>query len=474
MNTVFRLIALTAIAGAAQLGSPSGISASEPKTDHASVDAANSHEAAKPAHSGGDATGHGSTDADAASGGEAHTVQRELSYASLPQGDDQPWKLVRNLQRLQDGIAGGETSKVDEYRFEINRVGRILSNAGSQVWQVQRNLDAAAMLLMFGGDVEVGRRALHDTQLGEMDKAPLQAAVDYRQSNFRDASKYFAHLNLETLPPSMRAQFAFIAGVVYGNSDAKSAEKQFDNAALLAPGTLVEEASLRRLMAIAGLNHDAEKLGKIARQYTDRFANSPYYGDFVRNFYLAAIAMPESEFDKVEEKLQFVIDRLPDEKRLEIMTVIAEKAVGFGRLKLAMWAAGGALPLARDNSARQQRLRLYLAAAKLPTVETFDEGRALLDTIQRDRLNQDHRQLFDALTYLVKGVIAPPATSPGALSGVDAAPESAAYAPREASGESVPQGSQNTPDPADYPEMARDTLQKRDALLSEIDKLDQN
>ena len=89
MNTVFRLIALTAIAGAAQLGSPSGISASEPKTDHASVDAANSHEAAKPAHSGGDATGHGSTDADAGPGQAGGDVEPDGHEVEEQEDDEE-------------------------------------------------------------------------------------------------------------------------------------------------------------------------------------------------------------------------------------------------------------------------------------------------------------------------------------------------------------------------------------------------
>ena len=342
---------------------------------------------------------HGDVQEEGAQSAHDH-VQRHLSYDPLPTDGIQPWVLVRDLQLLQDTLVNGEASALEQYRQEILVVGARMKRADWSVWNNQRNLDAAATFLLIGGDPLVAEIALKATTLSEGDILPLKTAKAYADKDAKTAARYFADFSPYDYPPSMRGQFAFAASVVVGNVDVGKAEELLNASRQLAAGTLIEETALRRLVQIAGMKKDARQLSHLVRNYNERFPRSPYFGDFVRVFYQSSLLMTEEDFPLIEPQLREVIDRLGPDKRVNVVSLIAEKAVGLGRLPLALWAADAGLELAGQGSALEHRLSLYRAAAMLPNRETMNEAKVLLDRISRERLDHNHVRLFDAVSEL--------------------------------------------------------------------------
>ena len=69
--------------------------------------------------------------------------------------------------------------------------------------------------------------------------------------------------------------------------DAKAAVELLDWARLLAPGGLVEEAALRREIALLAEAKDVGRAAMLTRQYATRFAASLYAADFFRDLAVA-------------------------------------------------------------------------------------------------------------------------------------------------------------------------------------------
>ena len=350
------------------------------------------------AEEGQDGSHDGEAD-ESAHGSDQH-MQRHLSYDPLPTEGIQPWVLVRDLQILQDLLVGGDESALEQYRQEILMVGARMKRADRAVWNVQRNLDAAAAFLLIGGDPLVAEIALQATTLSEIDIQPLKIAKAYADKDVKTAGKYFNDFSPLDYPPSMRGQFAFAASVVLGNVDVAKAESLLNASRRLAAGTLIEETALRRLVQIAGMKRDARQLSHLVRNYNERFPRSPYFGDFVRVFYQSSLLITKKDFPLIEPLLREVVGRLSADKQLNVASLIAEKAIGLGRLPLALWAADTGLALVRPGSALEHRLSLYKAAALLPDHKTMNEAKVLLDRISRDKLDHDHIRLLDAVSEL--------------------------------------------------------------------------
>lgn len=338
--------------------------------------------------------------AEGAEESEQKPQRRQLSYQPLPIEGIQPWVLLRDLQLLQDTLVNGKASALEQYRQEILVVGARMKRADWSVWNNQRNLDAAAVFVLIGGDPLVAEIALKATTLSEGDTLPLRIAKAYADKDMKAAERFFSGFSPLDYPPSMRGQFAFAASIVVGNADMAKAEKLLNTSRRLAVGTLIEETALRRLVQIAGMKKDARQLSRVVRNYNERFSKSPYFGDFVRVFYQSSLLITEQDFPLIEPQLREVITRLSPEKQLKVVSLIAQKAVGLGRLPLARWAADTGLALTASNSAVEHRLNLYRAAALLPNRETMDEAKMLLGGISREKLDHNHIRLLDAVTEL--------------------------------------------------------------------------
>ena len=355
--------------------------------------------------------GEGGNEDSHASEGENGLVSgayRQLTIGPLPAGDNQPWKIVRNLQVLQDDIAQGKPGSISAYREGIVRAGQIMSTLAPRIWNAQRNLDAAAIYLLIGGNPAVADIALSHTQLDENDRVPLEAARAYSRKELREAEAKFSMLDSESLPASARGQFALARSMIYSAFDMEQARKLLEEARRQAPGTLIEEAALRRLLRVAGEEADVEAFGFLARTYQARFRKSGYFGDFVRNFVLSLSMMPATRQGELVEWLEALCDTLPASGQLPVLGNVAKRATVDGKTVLAQWAAGRALSLLDDTSKFRAQFKLYLGAAQVVEPDKTSQAIALLEDINRDDLDRPNRLLLDAVLELSRRITGEP------------------------------------------------------------------
>ena len=80
---------------------------------------------------------------------------------------------------------------------------------------------------------------------------------------------------------------ALVQSALLAQSDFKAAIERLDEVRLLMPGTLVEEAALRREIFLVGQVDDFDKFESLAMQYFRRYRHSIYAGTFRQRFSLA-------------------------------------------------------------------------------------------------------------------------------------------------------------------------------------------
>ena len=154
---------------------------------------------------------------------------------------------------------------------------------------------------------------------------------------------------------------------------------------LLAPGTLIEEAALRREVFLLIDKGRVDKAMLLSRQYFRRYRTSSYADNFRQRFADAAIRMAVAGNTKQLSQLDSVLNELPASETRAFYLLVARTALFDGKTLGARFAAKKAVALAPKGSAEETRAKLYLAASQVITEEP--ERRAVRSGGARSRPN---------------------------------------------------------------------------------------
>jgi chemotaxis protein MotC len=195
--------------------------------------------------------------------------------------------------------------------------------------------------------------------------------------------------------------------MLVATDDPKRAIAYLDMARLLAPGTLVEEAALRREAVIAAGVEDLDKFKLLTSQYLRRYHKSFYAGDFIRRFAVVMMTGKYAESPALFQELAETLDTLDKEQRKLVYSAIAEAGIVRGRVQITLLAARKLADQAKDDPKRAVQARLYESAVLLVTDE-YDRAAAQLKSIDRAQLAPRDQPLLDAALTVASRLRAAP------------------------------------------------------------------
>lgn len=332
----------------------------------------------------------------------------------------QPYELVRTLQSLQDQIAQGSTDALVSQRNLRAEIDEAFAAANPKVWQDHRNAAAAVTYVLSGGSPSILRRLGNLNPPPAIDDRLIDGVLAYIEGKEADANRLLGDIDVFDLPPSMGAQLALAQSALAVRSDPVKALRVLDTARLLAPGTLVEEAALRRELFVADRIKDDRKIESLARQYLTRFRHSVYAANF-RNHFAAAISRMDLAKDTDQAKrVGDMLAAMEPPARRQLYLVLAVAAVIKGKTATATMAAENALSLSGRGSGDEARSRLYRAAALLAEPGSFDAAVADLGGVNRNLLSKSDDAFYEVVAATLEGIgsgTKPPvktASAPGA------------------------------------------------------------
>ncbi|TIU81915.1 MAG: chemotaxis protein MotC, partial [Mesorhizobium sp.] len=177
-----------------------------------------------------------------------------------------------------------------------------------------------------------------------------------------------------------------------------------DEARLLSPGTLVEEAALRRSVGLAATQGDAARFALASTQYVAGYLYSPYASQFADSFVSGVIALHMSIS---QDKLADITSMMDPEREKVIYLRIARRAAIDGLSDLSAFASARA-EQGRNGKGNQDDPRAVLySSLSTVTSATIDDVRARLGTIDRGKLSESDRALLDAAQAIAGEVVAP-------------------------------------------------------------------
>lgn len=316
----------------------------------------------------------------------------------------EPYELVRALQAVQDGIANGDTAAHSSHIALIRQVGEKFLAADASVWSNPQNGQAVVIYLLSGGAPQLVRKLPRDKM--SVDSRLFDGALAYVEGRQDDARDLLKDIKPRTLPSGLGGQVALVQGALFARTEASLAIERLDDARLLLPGTLVEEAALRREILLVGQAEDFDKFEFLTQAYVRHYRNSIYAGDFWQRFSSgltqSGLALDERRFARIAALLE-QIDRA---SRLKLHLMIARNAMLRGLMQVTRLASERALALSADASTERERARFFRGASRALTDE-YDGGLAELKAIDRSKLPERDVPLLNATVQLALDIRKP-------------------------------------------------------------------
>lgn len=318
-------------------------------------------------------------------------------------GSGQPFEMIRSLQMLQEQIAQGNSHALQAQRALLARMDESFTGQSADIWQDPRNARAAVVHLLSGGHPRVMRQLLQLEPAPNVDRRLMEAALAYVEGREEATQELLKDIDPLELPPSLGGHVALVKAAPFIRSEPARAMELLQVASLLMPGTLVEEAALRREVFVAGMTADVERFRVLSIRYLRRFRSSVYAGDFRRRF---ALALDTLGFVKSEDKfalLDPVLHEFDADSRRGLYLRLARSGLLAGHLNVARKATAEALALSVEGTKEHELLKIYLAATRLDP-EMVTANRDLLWSVDKTMLTPQDLALLDGVYVVLNAV----------------------------------------------------------------------
>ncbi|MBE1208073.1 chemotaxis protein MotC [Aminobacter carboxidus] len=328
----------------------------------------------------------------------------------------EPYQLVRCLQLLQDRIASGDQASLPLQRRLLEMTDERMRTADPATFKEPKNFRALLIYAMSGGNPLTIEQVVSRLELEEADQKLAQGIIDYLRGKPKGTVEALASIEPLAQISELGAFLALVKGSVSIADQPEQAMKLFDQARLLSPGTLVEEAALRRSVALASRVEDGGRFLRNSTQYVRNYLRSPYASQFADAFVAGVVALHSSiNLDTLAD----ITAMMDAEQEKVVYLRIARRAAIDGLSELSAFASAKA-ENGRDGSSgnADPRAQLYSGLSSV-TSGTAADMLGKLGGIDRDKLSKGDRALLDAVeavaSELTSAVPAAPASTPKPL-----------------------------------------------------------
>jgi chemotaxis protein MotC len=305
----------------------------------------------------------------------------------------QPYQMVRSLQLVQDRIASGDHAALPMQNKLLEMIDGRLHDASKEDFADKRNFNAMLVYAMSGGNPVTIEAVLLRLDLEKSDATLAKGVLDYLRGRQGKARSSLSRVDPMTVAPELGAFLALVKASITTTDNAAAASKLFDQARLLGPGTLVEEAALRRSLSLSASLGDAERFLRSSSQYVRRYLRSPYASQFADAFIDGIIVLHASIDPK---SIQEIVTGMDADQQKLIYLRLARRSAIDGLSELSAFASQNVARSGDEDKSRSDpRAELYSNLATM-TTEAVGDVLARLKSIDRGRLSENDQRLLEA------------------------------------------------------------------------------
>lgn len=322
-----------------------------------------------------------------------------------------PFEAVRDLELLQDQIALGNAEAQAKLPKLMGQIAAAILAAEPGAWEDPRNLRAVIVYAASGGQPRAVRAVAElGVAQGDM-KELLDGILAYVEGREARAKQILLPVEAMALPIPLAGHVALVQANLLAKEDPRKARQLLSRARVLAPGTLIEEAALRKEIFLADQADDLESFASLSRQYMRRFDRSAYAENFRQRFKAAVMRFGLTSDPARFAKLEAALAVLEPDEELRLLLATARSGLVSGAIEPARHAVEKATTLAREGTAEASRATLYAAAMRVLTGE-IDAGLADLRSLDTGDMTKSDTELAQAVRTMASDIRAEPQKHP--------------------------------------------------------------
>ncbi len=333
-----------------------------------------------------------------------------LTFAVLAGGRaeaSEPWRYLQALQALQDRVARGDRKAYRAQVRLIAHLGREFATMPDETWKKRLNAEALFVYVLSGGNPAAATDILNRKVEIALPEGALKGAVAFVRGRNGAAWEHLQAVNGETMSVAAQAQLALVKASLRAAVEPRRALNLLARVRLLKPGTLMEEAALRRALFLAGGEGDVKAFMKLASAYIRRFRNSWYVSDFLRRFAWLLVRLDYGREPFLVERMEPLISLLTKRRRALLHAAVARAAILEGKRKLAIVAGRKALSGYPDAPRFAARVKTWIAAAEVVSPDP-EKAMEVLEKTSPDLLDARDRQLRTAALVVGRAILREP------------------------------------------------------------------
>jgi chemotaxis protein MotC len=270
-------------------------------------------------------------------------------------------RAVREFVGTQSAAAEGVVlSQADAMRQVLLELDKLNPESVSA-----EELDSLAVFVFSGGNPTRVSQFLGKVSAHREKKRVLAGSIDFVLGNKTKATKFldreipYLHSN------SLAARIYLAKSTITSDHDHDQQGKSLRLAASLGAGTLVEEASLRRLIGLSLTVRNVNLFSSISKRYTRRFPRSLYAEDFRKSFAKGVVEFAKGGSSLPVETLLAVFERLAPVERENLIVEIARKAVEIGQIELCKTLTEEPIGRLVISPTQIESLKIYHSACRI-------------------------------------------------------------------------------------------------------------
>ena len=320
-------------------------------------------------------------------------------------------RKLKLLRRAQDQIVRGRGEAAEEQRHILGEMEALFDSP--DYWRLFTPGDASAIAAygLSGGRPDVVERAAQQESITARDRQLLQGVAYYARGLIAEAAGKLKDLTTEGYPALLAGQIAMVQGLVLDDGDYDRRVLLLDKAMNSVPGTMVEEAALRRLVVLAAVKGDAAVFVSAARRYGMRFGSSLYAQEFHDSLAVSISRLFGRGLDAAAADL--VLAREPQSQRALIYVALARLGIAMGRTDLCLYGGRHALRLLSEQTPPARQALLYVLACRVVSGDTV--AAAELADMTNTALNRDEAALLERARRMASAIAAPPQAAGAAV-----------------------------------------------------------
>jgi chemotaxis protein MotC len=166
--------------------------------------------------------------------------EEKQAAAPLPPPEplDEPERLIRRLQDLQERVAAGDAASYAEQPRLLHLIARRFEAQPPEIWAKKQDARALILYLLSGGVSTVGRAILAAHSFAPTEAPLAKGAIAYLEGVEGADRDGLLDLDPLALDFSLGAHVAFVQSILLTNADRAKATARLDQARLLAAGRL--------------------------------------------------------------------------------------------------------------------------------------------------------------------------------------------------------------------------------------------